>query len=161
MAKATSIRCYDYVNHSYEKVCEILAWKGNEVFHQATKSAESRAESVAAGLHAKIAGIDVAKDIVIQIKGLVEADGNLQRKTSIELEWEAADAPRLFPVMKAQLHIYPITGTETQLDFQGEYEPPLGVVGKAIDAVVGHRIAEASVHHFIYEVAGFLRDNID
>ena len=29
---------------------------------------------------------------------------------------------------------------------------PLGPVGKAIDAAIGHRIAEASVHHFLDDI---------
>jgi hypothetical protein len=61
--------------------------------------------------------------------------------------------------MSAELDIYPITKSETQLDFKGEYDPPLGLMGKAIDAVVGHRIAEASVHQFVSEVAAYLREN--
>jgi hypothetical protein len=40
------------------------------------------------------------------------------------------------------------------------YQPPLGAVGKAMNAMVGHRIAEASVHRFIDEVADYLRKNI-
>ena len=40
------------------------------------------------------------------------------------LEWEAATMPRLFPLMKAELSIYPLTATETQMDFSGLYEPP-------------------------------------
>jgi len=65
--------------------------------------------------------------------------------------------PRLFPLMKAELSIYPLTTTETQLDFLGHYEPPLGALGKAMNAVAGHRIAEASVHRFVSDVAGYLR----
>ncbi len=64
---------------------------------------------------------------------------------------------RLFPLMKAELTIYPLTATETQLDFLGLYEPPFGAVGKAMNAVVGHRIAEVSVHRFISDVAAYLR----
>jgi hypothetical protein len=59
--------------------------------------------------------------------------------------------------MKAELSVYPLTATETQLDFSGLYEPPLGVLGKAVNAVVGHRIAEVSVHRFVSEVAEYLR----
>jgi hypothetical protein len=65
--------------------------------------------------------------------------------------------PRLFPFMRAELSIYPLTATETQLDLWGLYEPAFGAVGKAMDAVVGHRIAEVSVHRFITEVAAYLR----
>jgi hypothetical protein len=77
--------------------------------------------------------------------------------TRLQLEWEAAKMPRLFPLMKADLFIYPITATETQLDFEGLYEPPLGPLGKAVNAMVGHRIAEASVHRFVSDVAEYLR----
>ena len=59
--------------------------------------------------------------------------------------------------MKAELSVYPLTATETQLDFSGIYEPPLGAVGKALNAVAGHRIAESSVHRFISDVAAYLR----
>jgi hypothetical protein len=50
-----------------------------------------------------------------------------------------------------------MTATETQLDFSGVYKPPFGAVGKVINAIVGHRIAEVSVHRFIGDVARYLR----
>ena len=68
--------------------------------------------------------------------------------------------PRLFPIMKADLSIYPLTATETQLDFKGVYEPPLGPLGEAVNAIVGHRIAEVSVHRFVSDVAGYLRKTL-
>lgn len=160
MGKATSIRCYDYVNHPYEQVCQALASHSNEVFHRATRSAETRAENVAAGLHVKIAGIEIGKEILIDIKSATDVESRSKKEMTIHLEWKAASAPQLFPTMVAQLHVYPISSTETQLDFEGEYQPPMGIVGKALDAVVGRRIAEASVHHFVNEVAGYLRKNV-
>jgi hypothetical protein len=62
--------------------------------------------------------------------------------------------------MSAELSVYPLTSTETQLDFLGHYEPPLSVLGGAIDAMVGHRIAEASVHRFIADIAQYLRHHL-
>jgi len=53
-----------------------------------------------------------------------------------------------------------LTATETQLDFRGVYEPPFGAVGKVMNAVAGHRIAEVSVHRFINDVAGYLRHTL-
>jgi hypothetical protein len=76
------------------------------------------------------------------------------------VEWEAASMPHLFPLMKAAISIYPLTARETQLDFLGLYEPPLGTLGKAINAIVGHRIAEASVHRFVEDVARHLRQQL-
>jgi hypothetical protein len=46
------------------------------------------------------------------------------------------------------------------LDFNGLYEPPLGPLGKAVNAIIGYRIAEASVHRFINDVAGYLRKTL-
>ena len=160
MAAATKIRCYDYVNHSFDDVCEALTSHSNEIFHNATKSAETRAGKVAAGLHVKVAGIEIGKEIIVDVKSYVDVESQFERKTTVRLEWKAADAPQLFPTMKAQLHVYPITGSETQLDFQGEYDPPLGLLGKAIDVVIGHRIADATVHHFVSEVADYLRQSL-
>jgi hypothetical protein len=65
--------------------------------------------------------------------------------------------PRLFPLMKGELSLYPLTTTETQLDFSGFYGPPFGAVGKTMNAVVGHRIPEVSVHRFVSDVAAYLR----
>ena len=157
----TSIRCYDYVNHPYEKVSDALTLHSNEVFHQATRSAETRAENVAAGLHVKIAGVEIGKEIDIDIKSYTDIESRTKKELTVQLEWKAATASRLFPTMNAQLHVYPLSDEETQLDFQGDYEPPMGLVGKALDAVIGHRIAEASVHHFVQEVAGYLRKELD
>jgi hypothetical protein len=82
------------------------------------------------------------------------------RITRLHLEWAAANMPSLFPFMKAELAIYPLTATETQLDFSGLYEPPLGAVGKALNAIAGHRIAEVAVHKFVNDVAGYLRESL-
>ena len=159
MSKGREIRCYDYVNHPYEHVRDALRQDALAVFQSATKAATYRAQSIAAELHVDIAGIGVKSDIKISVKNVEEKilDSMSTPITRLLLEWEAATMPRLFPLMKAELSIYPLTATETQLDFSGLYEPPFGAVGKAMNAVVGHRIAEVSVHRFISDVAGYLR----
>ena len=159
MSKGREIRCYDYVNHPYEQVRDALSKDALAVFQSATKAAASRARSIASELRVDIGGIGVEADIIISVnehrgEGLRRHGGPVTR---LQLEWQAAKMPSLFPLMKAELSIYPLTGTETQLDFSGLYEPPLGAVGKALNAIVGHRIAEVSVHHFVSDVAGYLR----
>jgi hypothetical protein len=162
MSKALEVRFYDYVNRPYAQVRDVLRRDASDVFQSATKAAASRAESVAAELHVDVGGIGVKADIKISVKNIEEkpADSMSGPVTRLFLEWEAATAPRLFPLMKAELSIYPLTSTETQLDFWGLYEPPLGALGRAVNAVVGHRIAEASVHRFINEVAEHLRQRL-
>ncbi len=160
MSKAREIRCYDYVNHPYEKVRDALHDNALAVFQAATKGAASRANVVAAELHVTIGGIDVGKEIAIEVTN-VEVDKSASSpKTVLKIEWQAADSPGLFPMMHADLSIYPLTKTETQLDFAGHYDPPLGALGGALDSIAGHRIAEVSVHRFLTEVATYLRSHL-
>ena len=159
MNKGREIRCFDYVNHPYEQVRDALKRDALTVFQLATKAAASRARLIAAELHVDFGGIGIKTDIKISVKNIKEKvlDAKSTPTTRILLEWEAATMPRLFPLMKAELSIYPLTASETQLDFCGIYKPPFGAVGKAMNAIVGHRIAEVSVHRFIGDVAGYLR----
>ena len=159
MNERNLIRVYDYVNQPYEAVRQRLTVDPLAVFRNATKVAAQRANTLAAELRVNIAGIEVGTDIAITVTSVEEHEktGTSHVSTTIELEWEAAKMPRLFPLMKAELKIYPLTSTETQLDLAGKYEPPLGIVGSALDAAVGHRIAEASVHQLISDIAAYLR----
>jgi len=162
MNKGRRIRCYDYVNRPYERVRDALSQNALTVFQSATRAAASRAQSIAAELHVDIGGIGVKTDIKISLKSVDEkfADVISTPTTRLLLEWEAATSPRLFPFMEAELSIYPLTSTETQLDFSGVYKPPFGAAGKTMNAIIGHRIAEVSVHGFVRDVAGYLRQTL-
>ena len=162
MTESPRIRSYDYVNHPFEKVRDALCARPLEVFQAATKVAAARANSLASELHVNIAGIRVGADITIRIRDIsnLPASGSDGPSTVIYLEWEASNRPELFPFMTAELAIYPLTGKETQLDFSGVYEPPLGALGSALNAVAGHRVAESSVHRFVSDVAEHLRNTL-
>jgi hypothetical protein len=159
MSTGREIRSYDYVNHPYERVRDALRQNALTVFQSATKAAASRAQSVAAELHVDFRGIAVKTDINISVGSIEEdiVEATSTPTTRLLLEWEAATMPDLFPLMKGELSVYPLTATETQLDFSGVYEPPLGAVGRTMNAIVGHRIAEVAVHRFVSDVAGYLR----
>jgi hypothetical protein len=121
-----------------------------------------RAKTVASELRVNVGGIEIGTDINIRVKAIeVQPKQAMSPPTTrIELEWEAAKMPGLFPFMQAELSVYPLTSTETQLALAGNYEPPMGALGSLIDAVVGHRIAEASVHQFITDTAAYLRTEL-
>jgi hypothetical protein len=161
MSKGREIRCYDYVNQPYERVRDALKQNALAIFQSATRAAATRAQSVAAELHVDFGGIGVKTDINIDVQSVEDkVVAGSTPATRLVLEWEAATMPQLFPLMKGELSIYPLTSTETQLDFSGVYEPPFGALGKTMDAIAGHRIAEVSVHRFITDVAGYLRHTL-
>ena len=158
MSTGGEIRSCDYVNRPYERVRDALRQNALTVFQSATKAAASRARSVAAELHVDFGGIGVKTDINISVRNIEEkVDATSTPTTRLVLEWEATTMPRLFPLMNGELSVYPLTSTETQLDFSGVYEPPFGAVGRTMNAIVGHRIAEVSVRRFVSDVAGYLR----
>ncbi len=70
----------------------------------------------------------------------------------IELTWEAIHNPALFPSMLAELSVLALSARETQIEIQGVYWTPMGPIGTAFDAAVGHHIAEAAMHRFLSDV---------
>jgi len=155
------LRVFDYVNHPYARVRDALAADPLAAFRRATSAAAARADELSAELRARVGPLDVAADIDIRVIATAEAPSPMGTPgTLITLEWKAAKSPGLFPVMRAVLSLYALTDTETQLDLEGDYQPPLGPLGRVIDAAIGHRIAEASVHRFIEQVATRLREDL-
>jgi hypothetical protein len=73
-------------------------------------------------------------------------------KTLLPLSWKATGAERLFPSLDADLEIAALGRNRTQLSISARYRPPLGVVGKALDRVLLHRVAEATIKDFMDRV---------
>ena len=151
------LRVYEYIDRPYEDVLAVVRRDPKALFTRATDVARARAETVATGLQVTISGISVGADVSIEVGEVEEVEGPPGAPTcSLRLQWRAAKSASLFPTMDARLSLYPISPTETQLDLNGKYEPPAGFVGAVADAFVGHRIAEASVHGLLREVAARL-----
>lgn len=155
-----SLHCYEYVNRPYDAVREALAHDASGTFERATTTATGRASSLVASLKVSIAGLEIGKDVVVRVTKIdrhASIPGKLASEaTRIELEWHADSNRALFPSMHAELLVYPLGSGETQLDLTGTYDPPGGVFGTVADKLVGHRIAQASVHRFLQEVAARL-----
>jgi hypothetical protein len=68
------------------------------------------------------------------------------------LRWRAAGATGLFPVMVAELECTPMGTSMTSISFMGRYVPPLGPLGREVDRVLLHRLAQASVRALLSHV---------
>jgi hypothetical protein len=157
MSKPRTLRCYDYVPIPYATVREALRADTLAIFQGATQSAAARADELNASLRAGLGPFDVGVDAKIRIRGVTDEVSPLgDMSTRIELAWTAARRAGLFPAMDAVLTVYPLSATETQLDLDGQYRPPMGAVGSALDALVGHRLAEAAVLRFLRDIAVYL-----
>jgi hypothetical protein len=160
---AHELRCYEYVNHPYATVHEALRADLAGILARATKSAAQRADALAARLRVELAGVEVGTDVAIEVVRVTEeppSGPGHTPSTIFELRWRAAHRAAVFPAMTAELHVYPLGKSETQLELRGTYRPPLGPLGTMIDGVVGHRIAEASVHRFVADIAELLKTEL-
>ncbi len=159
MGDLQALRCYAYVNRRYEDVRALVAKHPLDLFQRATNSAAERARSIAATLRVGVAGIVVGVDVRIEVGVIDQAPGpaGVAETTRINLGWTATRGGGLFPAMFARLTVWPLSAEETQLELDGAYKPPLGVLGDVFDAAIGHRIAEASVKHFLDDLVEQLR----
>jgi hypothetical protein len=76
----------------------------------------------------------------------------LPSMTSLPMTWEPLGMDGLFPRLDADLEVGPLGHDRTQLAISARYRPPLGVLGQAIDRVLLHRVAEATVKDFLDRV---------
>ncbi len=79
-----------------------------------------------------------------------------EAETTVPVVWEATGATSLFPKMEGSLILADIGPDHTQLAFRGTYEPPLGALGRALDKVLMHRLAESSVKGFVDRIGSAL-----
>ena len=159
MTQPHALRAYEYVNRPYGAVRQALRADPVGIFGRATKGAAHRAGAVAASLRANIGSLEVGTDVTIEVGAIEELpDGPLGHvpTTRIPLTWKATRAAALFPSMEAVLTIYALSKDETQLDLRGEYRPPLGALGAAVDTIALGRLADASVHRFVADIAARL-----
>jgi len=159
VSQPKELRSYDYATMPYEEVRAILRADALSLFQRATLTALERARLVGATLHTRVGPIEIGVQVSIRIVRVTEEISALgERSLRLEIAWTAAERGALFPSMDAVLVARPLSSGETQLELLGHYQPPLGPVGAVLDALVGHRIAEASVQRFVQDVAKRLND---
>jgi hypothetical protein len=72
--------------------------------------------------------------------------------TSLPLTWEPVGLEGVLPRLDANLEVGFLGEDRTQLAISARYRPPLGVLGRTVDRVLLHRVAEATVKDFLDRV---------
>jgi hypothetical protein len=93
--------------------------------------------------------LPVAASVRLEVGQPVPAPGRL----SIPLSWTAEGASALFPRMDGDLILSTLGPDACQLSLHGSYRPPLGAIGRALDRMLMHRVAESSVKGFVDRIA--------
>jgi hypothetical protein len=68
-----------------------------------------------------------------------------------DVVWHATAHARLLPTFRGTLSL--VEGPPASLLMAGEYDPPLGIVGRFGDGVIGHRFARNSLERYLERVA--------
>jgi hypothetical protein len=110
-----------------------------------------RAKPLLAEVGVGPARLRVTKRVAVRLGEPVEFPSRL----SLPMTWEPNGW--LLPNLQAELALGPLSKSRTQLAISGRYEPPLGVVGRTVDRIALHRVAEATVKDFLDEVATVLQ----
>jgi hypothetical protein len=153
MSDSREVRCYDYVTVPYGRVRELLHSDAAGIFARATSTANDRARELMATLRLNVGPMEVGVDVRLEIAGVTdEVTAVGDPRTRLDFTWQATQGAGFFPTMEATLSAYALSPQETQLDLHGRYRPPLGTLGTALDATVGHRVAEATVLRLLRDV---------
>jgi hypothetical protein len=162
MPEPRRLHFYGYVERPYEEVRARLHAGALDLFQRATTSAARRGQDLVAHLRVELAGVEIGVNVKVHARRVRDDDpvAGMPATTCVELDWEAARAPALFPILRAQLSAWPVTSTETQIEIEGDYQPPFRSVGTTVDALLLHRVAQASVHRFLEDVLAQLRREI-
>ena len=85
------------------------------------------------------------RDVVATFEPLADPKG-LQH--GVTIGWTPA-GDRSFPTFRGTLRIAAATPKSSVVTLEGDYEPPLGAVGKAFDAAIGRQIAASTADELL------------
>jgi len=99
------------------------------------------------GVH--IGGVPVSKRVVVTLGEPVKT----ATWTVIPLDWRATFPQQLFPKMTGRVELAPVDKAVTRLTVSGMYEPPLGKVGKELNATLMQGVADNTVKELAEAIA--------
>jgi hypothetical protein len=94
-------------------------------------------------------GVGTERRIQKQVEMTISDAYRMPGKSVLPIAWSASGTARLFPSLEGDLELAGLGERRTQLSLSARYDPPLGVVGRAIDRALLHRVAEATVKDFV------------
>ena len=98
----------------------------------------------------RVGAIGLSRLVRVQVRELPRTE----KSAGIALRWEAAGSGGgLFPVLDADVRLTPAGEHVTLLSMVGSYRPPLGSLGQALDRVILHRVAAATIRGFVAQIA--------
>lgn len=114
-------------------------------------TAAERAEPLLAEVGVGPSSLRITKQMTVRLGQPVQ----FPSKLALPMTWEPGG--RLLPRLDGELEVGTLGKDRTQLAISGRYDPPLGTVGRSVDRIALHRVAEATIKYFLDRVAAVLQ----
>jgi hypothetical protein len=107
-------------------------------------------------LRVPLADLALDREVVVRLSDLPSKPAEYVMK----LSWSAKGGGP-YPTFSGSLACLPDTATTSRIELKGTYTIPGGVVGKAFDVVVGHRIAAAAARALLQSLLSLVEEARD
>jgi len=156
---ARPLRAHTYASVPYRRVQVLLAEEPHHLLQTSTDDAATHGHDLLATLRASVAGIEVSRDILVDVGDLQVLD---DERCVLPISWRAARGSHLFPTADATLELWAMTATPplVQVVLAGSYDPPLGVFGDVVDRTLMQGFTEAVAQRFVADVATYLEERL-
>jgi len=94
----------------------------------------------------------IRKEVVIVLEGVYENDGFIR----VPFHWRATGIPGLFPTLDGDIEVARLGDGRTHICLMGRYSPPLSAIGRVLDRMVFHHLAEGTVRSFLQRLGSAL-----
>lgn len=154
--RAMFIYYFTYARAPMAQVATLLSGSTDEwvtdIFHQALEEDDLVKVRLVAGLR-----VPVAKEAWFQVGKPQEVGAELL----IPIRVESTTVPELFPSLDGEIELAAVGNELTQITLKGTYRPPLGAFGRVANRFLLHRLAEASIKHFLDDLAASIEDALE
>ncbi|MDQ2959591.1 MAG: hypothetical protein M3R48_00855 [Candidatus Dormibacteraeota bacterium] len=146
------IQDFVQVRAPFDAVCEQLRETPPNWLAEGASAAYAEGEQLVMRLTTGSGDITVGKRVQLDL-GTAYPRGE---GIVVPMSWWATGAQRLFPTLDADLEVMPLGSDQVMVTLMGRYEPPLGPVGRSLDRLVMHRVAEICIRGFLRRAAASL-----
>jgi hypothetical protein len=145
----TEVRAEQTIDLPYQSVRDALLADSGKWLPSLAEDAASR---LVTELGVNLGKVRVARAVQVEVSPPTIYPDRCQ----LYVAWRAAEMPALFPELTGAFELLPLPPRQSRLSFDGRYVPPGRAVGRLVDRVLMHRVAEASVQEFVTRTAGML-----
>ena len=145
------------INRPFATVRDELVSSGPSWLGESLVAAYEEGEQLSLRVISSIGPIRVSKRVSAELGEMAVRPDRVTQP----LRWRAVGATGLFPAMVADLELTPMGTDMTSISFMGRYVPPLGPLGREVDRMLLHRLAQASVRALLARVAARLEQDTE